>query len=217
VKLGDSTSELTTVANTVTSTSSAQGATIEILPVTALGGTPIATITAGSAKATAIYDRIAGKSSAIFDPALVSVHFASALGLPDVKVAPGQTITLLAGTPLESTITVGDGSQQTGANSASAVADGVSLHLLKGINAPTGASSVSALATGPGAVVLELAHAEVSVNGTAPQKTVPNVAPPAPPAVKALAFTGTSPWLPIGGFALLGAAWGTRRLRRRVA
>jgi hypothetical protein len=29
-------------------------------------------------------------------------------------------------------------------------------------------------------------------------------------------FTGTSPWLPIGGMALLGAAWGTRRLRRKV-
>ena len=43
VRLGDSSSELTTVANSLTSTSSAQGATIDILPVSALGGTPIAT------------------------------------------------------------------------------------------------------------------------------------------------------------------------------
>src|SRR5438270_3508303 len=49
VKLGDSKSELTTVANSLTSTASAQGATIEVLPVSALGGTPIATLTLGAA------------------------------------------------------------------------------------------------------------------------------------------------------------------------
>ena len=135
-----------------------------------------------------------------------------------MKVAPGQTITLLAGTPLESTITVADGTQDIGDHSAKATADGVSLHLLKGISVPTGASSLSTLATGPGAVVLELAHAEAAVNGQPAVKnpTVNPSPPPAPP-VKALAFTGTSPWLPIGGMVLVGAALGTRRLRRRVA
>ena len=66
--------------------------------------------------------------------------------------------------------------------------------------------------------MLELAHAEAAVSGQPAVKspTVNPSPPPAPP-VKSLAFTGTSPWLPIGGMALIGAAWGTRRLRRRVA
>jgi len=219
VKLGDSSSELTTVPTSLSQTASAQGATIELLPVSALGGTPVATITIGAAKASATYDRAAGKSSAVFDPALVRVHFAPALGLPDVNVAPGQTITLLAGTPLESTIVVGDGTQETTPTSAKATADGVSLHLLKGLAAPSGTQGVSALAAGnsDGAIDLELAHAEAAVNGTPAVVTKSNPAPPVPPQVKALAFTGTSPWLPVGGMLLIGAAWGTRRLRRRVA
>ena len=221
VDLGQSTSELATVASATTSTSSARGASIELLPIVALNNTPLATITVGSATANAVYDRVKGVSSASFDPALVTVQLASIAGLPGqtIKVAPGQTITLFPGTPLESTIIVADGHTDSGTNSAKAVADGVSLHLLKGLSGVGSTGVTTAAAGGDGAVVLELAHAEAQVNGT-PASVVPptpaNPQVPTAPAVKALAFTGTSPWLPVAGFALIGGAVGMRRLRRRV-
>jgi hypothetical protein len=233
LSLGQATSELTTATSSLTSGSTALGGEIKLLPVAVLGNKPLATITIGSAKANAAYDRAKGVSTASFDPALVTVRIANLLNLavpanPLCKtdagdivctVSPGQTLTLLQGTPLESTITVANGSTEVSGNTAKAVADGVSLQLLKGLSVPTGTSTLTtAAASGPGAVVVELAHAEALVSGTPGTHTVPPN-PAAPPAaqVKALAFTGVSDWLPLAGIGLLGGAWGTRRLRRRMS
>ncbi|MFL5334616.1 MAG: hypothetical protein ACJ8H8_15835 [Geminicoccaceae bacterium] len=226
LNLGKSTSDLvTSVANTA-STSTALGGQLKILPIAALNNTPLATITIGSSKTSAVYDRVKGAGTASFDPALVTVDLAPVLGLPaaltHISVAPGQTITILQGTPLESTITLADGHTTTNGKSASAVADGVSIQLFKGLSAllPTaGAGTLSTAAADPSAaVVVELAHAESAVTGTpavaGPSPANPNV--PTAPEVKALAFTGTSPWLPVGGVALLAGFWGTRKLRRRI-
>jgi hypothetical protein len=227
LSLGNSTSDLTTVANTLTSTSQALGGQIKILPIAALNNTPLATITVGSSKTSAVYDRAKGAGTASFDPALVTVDLAPVLGLPanlsHLSVAPGQTITILQGTPLESTITIADGHTTTAGKSASAVADGVSVQLFKGLSSllpTTGASSLQTAAAGnpSAAVVLELAHTESAVTGN-PATATPspaNPAAPAAPEVKALAFTGSSPWLPVGGVGLLIGFWGTRRLRRRI-
>jgi len=225
--LGKSTSDLvTTVANT-TSTSTALGGQIKLLPIAALNNTPLATITIGSSKTSAVYDRVKGAGTASFDPAIVTVDLAPVLGLPanltHISVAPGQTVTILQGTPLESTITLADGHTETSGKSAKAVADGVSIQLFKGLSAllPTaGTSGVRTAAAGDpsAAVVVELAHAESAVTGT-PAVAGPSPANPAvpnAPEVKALAFTGTSPWLPVGGVALLAGFWGTRKLRRRI-
>jgi hypothetical protein len=219
--LGKSTSDLTTAVGDLTSTSTALGGQVKILPIAALNNTPLATITIGSAKTTAVYDRVKGAGTASFDPSIVTVDLAPVLGLSaqTIKVAPGQTITLLQGTPLESTITLADGHTETSGKSAKAVADGVSIQLFKGLTSllpTTGANSVRTAAADPSAaVVVELAHAESAVTGN-PASTTPNPAAPPAPEVKALAFTGTSPWLPVGGVALLAGFWGTRRLRRRI-
>ena len=224
--LGKSTSDLvTSVANT-TSTSTALGGQIKLLPIAALNNTPLATITIGSSKTSAVYDRVKGAGTASFDPAIVTVDLAPVLGLPanltHISVAPGQTVTILQGTPLESTITLADGHTETSGKSAKAVADGVSIQLFKGLSAllpAAGTSSVRTAAAGDpsAAVVVELAHAESAVTGS-PAVAGPSPANPVPnaPEVKALAFTGTSPWLPVGGVALLAGFWGTRRLRRRL-
>src|SRR5438270_5699389 len=198
--LGKSTSDLvTTVANT-TSTSTALGGQIKILPIAALNNTPLATITIGSAKTTAAYDRVKGAGTASFDPAIVTVDLAPVLGLPanltHVSVAPGQTITILQGTPLESTITLADGHTTTNGKSASAVADGVSIQLFKGLSSllpsAAGSNSVRTAAADPSAaVVVELALAESAVTGTTagPGPTAADSAAPAPTAVKARAIT----------------------------
>ena len=141
---------------------------------------------------------------------------------PLLSVAPGQTITILQGTPLESTITVADGHTETAGKSAKAVADGVSVQLFKGLSSllPTsGTRSLHTAAADPSAaVVVELAHTESAVTGNPPAvaPTPANPAAPNPAQVKALAFTGSSPWLPVGGVVLLAGFWGTRRLRRRI-
>jgi len=239
--LGKATSNLTSVAANVTSTSTAAGGTIKLLPIAALNNTPLATVTIGSSKTSAVYDRVKGAGSASFDAALVTVRIANVLGLqlPAIQVpqagldchtdsgdivctiAPGQSLTILQGTPLESTITVADGQTTTSGKSASAVADGVSVQLFKGLASvlpTTGASSLHTAAASPSAaVVVELAHSESAVSGAPATANPANPNVPNPPQVKALAFTGSSPWLPVGGVVLLAGFWGTRRLRRRIA
>jgi hypothetical protein len=163
--LGESTSSVVSDALQISSVGKASGAEIKLLPPPALGqisdvlkavwNEPFVTVTVASAKATAVFDRKGGVASAAADPSLVSIHIASflnILGLHDITVPVGQTLTILGGTPLESTIIVADGVTSTAADksAAKAVADGVSLHLLKGIS---------------GGIKLALAHAEAGVGG----------------------------------------------------
>src|SRR3954470_681704 len=74
VRLGNSTSDVVTTAQSVTSTSSAAGGQVDILPVGGLAGGPLASIVVGSAKASSVYDRATGKSTPTFDPAIVRVR-----------------------------------------------------------------------------------------------------------------------------------------------
>src|SRR5205823_5660280 len=136
IQVGKSTSELLTTADAVTSTVTAAGGQIDILPIPVLNNTPLASIVIGSSKSVASQKRLGGVGTATFDPSLVTIKLASILGLPalNIPVKVGQTITILGGTPLESTITVADGKAENVKNSSRAVADGVSLHLLKGLN-----------------------------------------------------------------------------------
>lgn len=160
-EFGASTSRVETVAGKVTSTATADGGVIRILPSPTLSAlpeysdVPIATIKVSSSSAQAVYDRAAGATAKpTWDAALVTVEFSPALGLPvsTIKVAPNQTQTILAGTPLESTITVADGHLVTNADGTQgAVADGVKLELLKNVN---------------GGILLELAHSEAGVGGS---------------------------------------------------
>ena len=57
LSLGQATSELTTATSSLTSGSTALGGEIKLLPIAVLGNKPLATITIGSAKTTAAYDR----------------------------------------------------------------------------------------------------------------------------------------------------------------
>lgn len=196
IKLGNSTAQGTTTAGKVTSEGNAQGAQIDVLPGLALGGSPLLSIVVGSAKATATYDRAGGKANASFDGAIATVK----VGLPilggnilELPIKLGQPIKLLEGTPLESEISLGAGTTKTEADGAvSAVADGVKIHLLKGIS---------------GGVKLELAHAEAAVGGRTKVVSKQVIADPVPQ----LAKTGSEPWLPLAGASLLLAAYVSRR------
>ena len=191
-KVGRSRSEVSTVAGVVTATGVAEAAQIDLLPVGGLLENPVASIIVGSAKATAVYDRAAGTASGSYDPAIVTVRLSTPLtGNVDIPVTVGQTVTILEGTPLESTITVADGSVTKNPDgSVSSVADGVKLELLKGVN---------------GGVVLELAHAEAGAAGS--PAVLGSVLD-----VPELARTGGMPWIPIAGVGAVGLAVLARRV-----
>jgi hypothetical protein len=69
----------------------------------------------------------------------------------EIPVSPGQTVTILEGTPAESTITAAVATNKQGRNSAVAAADAVRLHLLKGVE---------------GGLTLGLGRATAAVTGT---------------------------------------------------
>jgi len=213
--IGVGTSSVVTEVGKVTSSASARGADIKILPLTqALGLTqPLAQIIVGSSSATASYDRGLGKAVADFDAALVTVKLAPLPGLLPSgltqSIAPGQTLTILEGTPLESTISVADGrTYDLPDGGVGAVADGVSLHLLKGI----AASSPTAR---DGGILLQLAHSEADVAG-APAVTVPVTNNPTVAGVQQLPRTGGTPWIPMAGVGILALAVIGRRVAVRT-
>jgi hypothetical protein len=201
VKVGDSNSTTATTATAVTAVANAAGAQIDLLPGLTLGGAPLLSIIVGQAKSVSTFDRATAKSTPTFDAAVARVRLGLPLlnssGVTDIPIQLNQPLTLLAGTPLESTISLGAGRTVTDPNTGAVAsyADGVSIQLLKGLN---------------GGIGLELAHAETGVGGqtrlTSQQQTVTPV-----PVVPSLAKTGNDPWLPLTGAGLLLVALGIRR------
>lgn len=213
-QFGVSTSLVETDADTITSTATAAGGVIRILPTPSLSlapefsNIPVATITVSSSSAQAVYDRATGTTAdPTWDAALVRVEFSPALGLPEgastIEIAPKQTQTILAGTPLESTITVADGRTVTNADGTKgAVADGVKLELLKGVS---------------GGILLELAHSEAGVSGEPASVVQGCVALPGQSTCEENPreehpMTGGLPVLPMTAGLMMVAAFITRRV-----
>jgi hypothetical protein len=208
VRVGPAAAQAITTNDKVNGTAIAQGAVIELLPGLSPLGAPLATITVGDARATVDVTRPSA-TTAEPSPAVATHAFQAAvvkvdLGIPllgnitSIPVSLGAPLTLLAGTPLESTISVGGGSTGDGPNGSKfAIADGVSLQLLKGLN---------------GGIGIALAHAEAAGGGRSARLSVRQIAPPVTQP-EILARTGADgAMLPMAGIALLLAALAGRRL-----
>ena len=136
---------------------------IKILPTPKLGGVvqsvPLLEIIIGEASANGDLrppHRQAGRRSHVrsCDRPMKGLLFPG----EGIKVALGQDLDLLAGTPLESRIALGAGKVvDDGVFGKKAVADGVAIELLKGIS---------------GGIVLNLAHAEAGAIDTLAQTKV---------------------------------------------
>lgn len=156
VRIGDALAESTTTSKQVSTSAITEAGHIDILP-NSIFGEYFARILIGSARASATLNRFGDQDpTGQVDPAIVSVLFTklpvAGVVLPPIVVAPSQSVTILAGTPLESTITVAGKSVSKLANgSIASVADGVSVHLLKGVS---------------NGINLQLAHAEAAIAGT---------------------------------------------------
>ena len=200
ITVGESVAQTTTTAGAVTANATAAGAQIDLLPGLTLGGAPLLSIIVGQARSTSTYDRGAAKSTPSFDAAVARVR----LGLPflgatvtEIPIQLNTPLTLLAGTPLETTISLVAGRTVTDPNTGSvaAYADGVSIHALKGVS---------------GGIALELAHAETGAGGQARLVSQQQTITPERPT---LARTGNDPWMPLTGAGLLLAAL---HIRRRI-
>ena len=208
VRVGPAASQAITTTDKVNGTAIAQGAVIEVLPGLSALGAPLLTITVGDARATVDVTRPSAStddpSAAVATPAFQAAVVKVDLGVPllgnvtSIPVSLGAPITLLAGTILESTIAVGGGSTGDGPNGSKfAIADGVSIQLLKGLN---------------GGIGIALAHAEAAGGGRSAKLSVRQIAPPVTQP-EVLARTGADGvLLPMAGMALLLAAFGVRRL-----
>jgi hypothetical protein len=204
VEVGDSQSSLATTDKAYVSSATAEGAVIDLFPGAGLDDLPLARIIVGSGTATASCSRESGAGEAAFDGAIARVILAAPLlGEPvEIPVQTGTPVTILEGTPLESTISLGAGSvtEAEDGNSITAVADGVSLHLVKGIPGDGGG------------LRLALAHAEATIGCTLAQ--VPPPPPPVPVELPRTGPAGAVPFLPVAGAGLFGLALALRALVR---
>ena len=212
LEVGPSMSNITSKGKTISVDSASAGALIGVLgiPQASADGTAISVeadpltnglliIEVGTARASASLNTATAAAAGAASPALVTVKVRD-ITKPEptyveVSVAPGETVTVLEGTPAESTITAADSTVEEKGNSAAAGADAVRLHLLKGVQ---------------GGVTLGLGRATAAAQG--------EVVKPAPPIQKApdtLPLTGaTDMTVPALGLIVLAgvALW----VRRRV-
>jgi hypothetical protein len=212
IDLGPSTSKISSKNGVISVDSASAGALIGLIgiPEARVDGTAISATSDPLTNGLVIIEVGTSRSSASLDQATASARGAASAALVTVKVrditkpeptyvevsvAPGETKTVLEGTPAESTIVAADSTVEENGSSAAAAADGVRLHLLKGVN---------------GGVSLAFAHTSAAVKGT--------VVKPAPPIKKApeqLPLTGGRDFV-LPGLALLLGAGLILTLRRRV-
>jgi hypothetical protein len=201
---GPSTASVTTEGETVTATSGTSGVIIDLLPTGAVGDLPVATIEVGAATATVSHNRNGGEGTPSFQAAIVKVTIAQEIldalpaeligALPFQENTLSLTVTdttcLPLPEPLTSCITVGGGNvTENEDGSVTAMAAGVSLDLLKGLNGGVQVELAAARATGGGAPAVVVA-----------QETLPRTG-------------GSSTWT-LAGVVLLGLAAGTWGLAR---
>lgn len=151
IVLGPASSDITSKANKITVRSTAAGALVGVAGIPDLDedGVPIpgssnATedgliiIEVGTGIASATIDNLSATASSDATAALVTVKVRDITQVKptyqSISVAPGQTVTILQGTPAESTITAAAATKEEKPGSAVAAADAVRLHLLKGVS-----------------------------------------------------------------------------------
>ena len=211
IVLGPATSDITSKGDTVTVTSSSAGALIGVAGIPDLDkdgipipGSSVATedgliiIEVGRSFASASVDKLSAASSSNATAALVTVKVRDITQVKptyqEVSVAPGQTVTILEGTPAESTISAAAATKESGPGRAVAAADAVRLHLLKGVS---------------GGIKLGLARATAAATA----KAKPLAAQVNDPDPRVLPMTGARDvtFIALGLLVLAGVAFGIRR------
>ena len=209
--LGPASSDIVSKGSKHTVTSSSAGALIGLAGIPDLDeeGLPIpgssnATedgliiIEVGAGTASATVDSVSADAASDATAAIVTVKVRDITQAKptyqSVSVAPGQTVTILEGTPAESTISAAAATKEAMPGSALAAADAVRLHLLKGVS---------------GGLKLGLARATAA----ATVEAAPTVQAKNPPNAKVLPQTGArdATVIALGLLILAAVAIGVRR------
>lgn len=215
ISLGPAESSVTSHDGAGVAQSSAQGAVISLLPGAGLDGAPLLKIVVGAATVKSVVGGAAGRSYSLDNPALVTIQISSILGSKTISLAPGQSETLLAGTPLASTIAAGYGTTATAPNGTeSSRANGVTLDLLQGADQGVDLQLATPSASATPNVVAVPPRKGKPVPTPVPPTTPGQIAVPgATTPHTGLAWAGATPYLV--GTGLLGLALFTLpRLRR---
>ena len=137
IKLRPSLAQASTDARSVVSLAEGGGGEIDLLPGAAPGDAPLLSVVVSGARSTSTFDRQTARPAPAFEPAAARIR----LGFPlaggegsELPVHPDSPVTVLAGTPFETTVSVGGGHNATGEDgSATSVADGVRVRMLSGV------------------------------------------------------------------------------------
>ncbi len=194
IQSGPATSTVESVGGngSMKSTALANAVRLDLLPGAGQNGLPLLSVSLGVAGATASYDAVNGTFSSSDSPAIATVTVSTpASGAKTEQVASGQSITVLPGTPLQSTVTVASGSHSASGSGALASSSGLSVDLAEGAGAP---------ASDPygGGLRLSLATADATLAGAAAPssstlaKTVSASTPPAAVGATAAPITGAT-------------------------
>lgn len=221
VEVGASTSNVIPDGNTMTVESTSAGARIGVLGLPSVlengqivgEANPLENglliIEIGTAQASASVDSKTALGTAAASPALVTVKVRDITKTEPtyvtVSVNQGDTVTVLEGTPAESTITAADSTTSSEPGDFKAAADAVRLHLLKGLD------------VGPlsGGIKIGLARATAAAKVAVVKPKPPIQAQPEPPTPdKVLPLTGGTDRTVLA-IVLLAIASGALIIRRR--
>ncbi len=137
ITMAESSAQANSDAQRIVALAATGGGQIDLLPGFGSGGTPLLSVIVGPAKSTSSFDRATAAGTLTDEPAETRIL----LGLPlvgnelaEIVIEPGTPVTLLAGTPLETTVSAGGGRHdQKGDGSATSYVDGTSVELLRGV------------------------------------------------------------------------------------
>jgi hypothetical protein len=156
IKVVPSLAQANTDARSVVSLAEGGGGEIDLLPGAAPGDAPLLSVVITGAQSKSAFDRETARAAPGFEPAKATIRLGLPIAGPDVTelpVHPGSPVTLLAGTPLETTVSVGGGRNVTREDgSVGSVGDGVRVRMLSGVK---------------GGIDLRMGHAESAVGGPA--------------------------------------------------
>lgn len=194
VEGGESEARSASTAESVTSTSKANGATIKVIDRSLLGLQPILTIEIGESTTEVVRNRATGETTAAQTAVpvrlTVAPDVAFLLGLPEstFEVPSGQQVDLPLPAPLTSSIKVSGGSTSEIENGMKAESATIELDLLSGINGgiQLGVSAGSSAVAG----TVAPAPAPTTVPTTVQERQVDNAPPARTPARTTLPRTG---------------------------